>query len=177
MVKVAFGPRTASFAKWLVGISQEYGMFVVRGCGHGCGHGVHPEDVDDLTMVYSYKPPSFLRRMPGSEGLAGHPILVYQPWQSIRQEVVRRQLKWKASDFCGWVRWAAKVVEPVQGMEQALDVLALSDVHDMMVLFPQKSCRKEVMCWVGTAFKESNNKPVPLGLGTRWKGFQVIILP
>lgn len=173
MVKVVFGPRTASFAKWLIGISkgneEMKGMTLVR------DHAVHPELVDEFTMIYSYKAPSVLSKMPGSEGLIGPPILVYQPWPSIRQELLRRQLKWKASDFCGWVRWASKVLEPTDNMDHVIDLLALSDVQEMMVLFPQKSCRKEVMHWIAQIF--NGTKIVPLRLGKRWKDFQVVLLP
>lgn len=171
MVKVAFGPRTASFAKWLVGISKGIkGMTLVR------DHEVHPEMMNAFTMIYSYKSPSALPRMAGSEGLLGKPILVYQPWQSIRQELIRHQLKWKASDFCGWVRWASKVLEPTDDIELAIDLLALADVQEMMVLFPQKSCRKETMRWVGKIFTK-HQTIMPLGLAKRWKDFQVVILP
>lgn len=169
MVLIVFGPRTASFAKWLRGRGDE-GLVLLR------DHEVRPETLGESSLVYSYKGPSSLKSIGGSEGLTGKPKLVYQGWPSIRGELLGFRLKWTASDFCKWLGWASRLLVPLGSLEGAVDILCLQDFQEMMVLFPQKSCRKLVFGWIGKLFGSGGKTIVPLGLKEDLKEWQIILL-
>jgi hypothetical protein len=171
MVLLVFGPKTASFAKWLKGRSED-GLILLR------DHEVKPETLEDYSLIYSYGSPFSMKRLAGSEGLRGPPILVYQPWLSIRNELVSKHLRWRAKEMTAWVNWASRLLVPTTDLTKAVDILSLDDFQVMTAFFPQKSCRKALQRWIGKIFSsDTASSLIPLEFTRALADFQCILLP
>jgi len=171
-VGLAFGPSTATFAKWLHGRRQE-GLETLH------EDDVQPENLKETSLIYSYKSPASLKRLPGAESLGGQlPLFVYQPWRSIAHELVSGQLKWKAKHFCRWAGWASRSLEVLEETSsRVIEVLTPDDFAWMMKLFPQKSARRAAYTWMAQCLLTGQTL-VRLGLKEKYvEGFQTVLLP